>query len=169
MSIKYDDKGNIKYQGRLGKKMDPKTYSVTDKGTLRRESMEKLYELMELFEIDSNSSASWLSLAFALANEHVPGFQFKHLKNKGGCPRKKTISTDRELYLDVYNKAKNSGKNISDTSRFLLKNYPQYSSGKSLNTRYSEIKKKLKDDPEYKSQFLNAGIINSIILKNKID
>lgn len=160
---KYDKHGNVIYEGQLGEAIDIQNYPADGLALYQKDYTEKLSLLMKFYEIDSSEKETcWVSLAIALANEHVPGFEFKTVKNKGGRP-KRSITDDRSLYFNIKNYSSKSGKSISNSCDILCKNYPKYSTGRSLNSRYSEIKSKLIKDPEYKSEFLRIGIIESAL------
>ncbi|MFK5914053.1 MAG: hypothetical protein QM484_06745 [Woeseiaceae bacterium] len=171
-SRSYNKKGDVIYPDRLGEKFDISRYDSDDIDKVITVRHEMLLELMDLYDIDRStlsdfndySNPCWFMLASSLANEHVPGFC---MKQKSGRPKTKTIEKDANLFYEVVRrKSNNSKKSISTICTHIHKDniFPNYSSAKSINTRFTEIKVKCDKDENYKQ-----GVINFVtlqILKN---
>ena len=146
----YDAQGRMVYKGRLAQQ---KTFSelIKQSGSSSfreadlkiNEDMEMLDELMELYGVDKTEPNYWFSLAYSLANEHVPCFSFKgRPKKKGGRPKK----WDEKTNVILVNQVKNiidehSNFSAKDACRILIKNGLYGQSLDGLYTRYMEAKK----------------------------
>lgn len=109
------------------------------------EAAEKMFLLLDHYNIDRNDEEKWFFLAFNLARNHIEGFSLEDKKPKGS-PRIWDNFTYLKLYHDVSNKVSLSpNKSIAWACGQLVKAQPwkdmlRGDKGKSLENQYNKSK-----------------------------
>lgn len=109
------------------------------------EAIEKMFLLLDHYNIDRNDEEKWFFLAFNLARNHIEGFSLEDKKPEGS-PKIWDNFTYLKLYHDVSNKVSLSpDKSIAWACRQLVKAQPwkdmlRGDKGKSLENQYNKSK-----------------------------
>ena len=111
---------------------------------LLTEQFEKLFLLLDHFEIPRNSRLRWLHLAFQLARQHVPGMHIKKgpAQRNGRKPKYEGVTSDLALIASVIQVREERKLGTEDAIRILIQRDPAgwgKFTQKGLRNRYYEI------------------------------
>jgi hypothetical protein len=138
--------------------------SLDDSVQTSYRKVDKLLELFDLYNIDSLGKHSWLRLALALAEQHVPGFRVVHeLPRKRGRSRTWKAGRADALLRDV-DEVRSADKKLTIKSAIdSLRDDPSKEWGKipeqTLMVRHREARRQQKERDRLASELRKSGPI----------